>query len=142
MATLGQLVPRIFGRAWQRYGQPIMRVVRPLAQWTLPAGFAYNATVDAVTDAVGVVLPNPEAYWATDDVYLVPTGGTAEARALAAIGVLPTGTISVYVLPADAATVRAAHAVEVDGAWYDVAEVSASPVGANAWLRVELRRRS
>lgn len=142
MATLGQLVPRIFARAWQRYGRPVMRVVRPIAHWALPAGFAYNPTVDAITDAAGIVLPNPEAYWTTDDVYIVPTGGTADEQVLAAIGVIPAGTIYVFVLPQDAATVRAAHAIEVDGAWYDVVEVSARPVGANAWLRVELRRRS
>ena len=143
MQALDFLVPRIFRQAWERYGKPALWAIRPLADWSLPAGFAYDRSVDAITDAAGTVLPNPESYWAGDYVYIVPIGQTADLRAMVAAGVVPSGMVDVKVLSADLATVRAAHAVQINGDWYDVLEVAQAPVGvAGVWGTVRLRRRS
>ena len=147
MATLAHLIPKIFKHAWRRYGKPVMWVVRPPAAWSLPAGFAYDGGLDAITDTAtgSLTLTNPEDYWAGDMVYIVPVGRTADLGVLVAAGVVPEGTVEVYILPADALTVRRAHAVEIAGDWYDVVEVAQGPAGqatSGQWCRVRLRRRA
>jgi len=145
VATLAQMIPRMFWQAWRRYGQPLMTVVRPLGDWNLPAGFAYNAELDVIQDAAGTVLPNPEDYWATDLVYIVPARQTGETRMLMVAGLVPAGTVDVFVLAADLPAVRAAHAVEIDGDWYDMVNVGMEPVGVGSgavWGRVTVQRRS
>lgn len=142
MSVIRQAVA-MFRRAWLAYGRPLLRVVRPMSEWTLPSGFAYDPAVDVIRDTTGRVLPNPDAYWVTDTVYIVPARATTDERVLTAAGIIPTGTLYVYVLPQDVATVRNAHAVEAGNVWYDVVEVTAEPIGTeHAWCRVELRRRS
>ncbi len=147
MATLAQMIPRIFRQAWRRYGQPFMTVVRPFSDWDLPVGFAYNDELDVIQNAAGIVLPNPEDYWVTDMVYIVPARQTGEARALMVAGLVPAGTVDVFVLATDLPAVRAAHAVEIDGDWYDVVNVGMEPVGVGGattavWGRVTVQRRS
>ena len=142
MPSLDKLVRRVFRRAWQRYGGPVIAVVRPLAQWALPEGCTYDPTTDVVRcgdDVVG----NPEDYWAVDYIYVVPLPQSGDMRILAAAGVVPTGQESFSILPADISTVREAHAIEIDGLWFNVAEVESMPLGATkAWARVGLTRRS
>jgi hypothetical protein len=112
-------------------------------RWALPSGFAYDPAVDAIRNSAGVTLPNPEAYWATESIYIVPDDGGGETRVLIAAGVIPAGTLTLSILSDDAATVRAAHAVQVSGAWYDVVEVACEPAGGpGGWCDVQLRRRS
>ncbi len=144
MVGLAGRIKRIFDQAWRRYGRPRMAAVRPPDRWTLPTGYRYEASVDAVIyDATGDVLPNPEAYWAVDYIYIVPTREAADMRALAAAGVVPEGLTEVLILAEDADTVRAAHAIEIDGQWYDVVGVEHAPPGTGgAWARVQLRRRA
>jgi len=143
VAALSAMIQKIFGRAWWRYGKPVLVAVRPTTTWTLPTYFAYDPELDVVKNASGVVLPNPEAYWGTDTVYIVPAADTADVKMLVAAGVVPDGTVEVSVLAADLATVRAAHAVQLSGRWYDVTDVTDAPAGAPAvWGIVRLRRRS
>ncbi len=144
MATLAQLTRRAFLTAWQRIGQPRAAVAPPVTEWTLPTGFAYDPTVDAVRDAAGNTLLNWGDYYAAEYLYIVPDLEDADARRLAAAGLTPTGMLEIFVLPQDADLVRRAHAVEIGGYWYDVEEVS-GPAGVAAdsgWARVRLRRRS
>jgi hypothetical protein len=145
--SLATQIASIFQRAWQAYGQPVVTVVRPPSTWALPAGFAYDQTYDAIQNSAGVVLPNPQAYWVTDTVYLVPTKRTADLDVLIAAGVVPAGTVDIYVLAADVATMQAAHACQINGDWYDVKDVGQAPVGypggaLGIWARVRLQRRS
>lgn len=140
MATLAVKVRLAYLRAWKAYGQPVMTVVKQIADWDLPAGYTYDPVVDRVADAGHNVLPNPEDYWVTASIYIVPDKNPAALRNLAAQGLVPDGTMAVGILSDDAAVVAAAHAVQLDGQWYDVAAVEA---GLNAgWQLVRLTRRS
>jgi hypothetical protein len=144
--SLATSIGSIFQRAWTAYGQPRLTAVRPVSYWGLPAGFAYDPTYDAITDTNHTVLPNPETYWVTDTVYIVPVKRTADLDVLIAAGVVPAGTVDVYILAADMATMGAAHACQINGQWYDVREVALAPVGypgsQGIWARVRLQRRS
>ncbi|MCD6290045.1 MAG: hypothetical protein J7M34_06025 [Anaerolineae bacterium] len=144
MATLASRVRRIFSQAWKQYGRPVMAAVRPVTQWNLPPGYAYDESVDAVTyGSGGAILPNPEDYWVVDYIYIVPTRESADVRALVAAGVVPEGATEVLILVDDLETARDAHAVEIDGLWYDVISVDPGPPGTGGvWARVSLRRRS
>jgi len=121
-----------------------MAVIRPVDRWSLPPGYGYDESLDAVIYGdTGDVLPNPEDYWASDYIYIVPAREAADMRALSAAGLVPDGITEVLILADDAPTVRDAHAVEIDGQWYDVAGVEHAPPGTGgAWARVRLRRRS
>ena len=143
--SLTTWIPRIFNHAWTRYGKPTITAVAPVADWTLPAGFAYNDDLDVIANAAGTVITNPEDYWATDTVYIVPLGRSADLQALIAAGEAPSGTANFLVLDTDAATVRAAHAIQYDGDWCDVQEVAHAPIGlggSGRWARVTVTRRS
>lgn len=144
--SLAARIRRVFLRAWRAYGRPRMAAVRPISQWRLPEGFAYDAARDAIADSAGAILANWDAYWEpVDYIYIVPADTTADLRAMAAAGVVPSGLMDVYVLAADAPTVEACHAIQIQGDWYDVLEVSHGPAGASgqgAWAQVRLQRRS
>lgn len=144
--SLVTMVRRIFLQAWKQYGKPIMAVVPPIASWSLPAGFSYNRETDQVMNSAGIALFNWGDYYAAEYLYIVPITASADNAMLAAAGVIPSGTSEVYILPDDAATVRVAHSIEMDGDWYDVQEVGRAPIGGNtsagAWARVTLKRRS
>ena len=154
MPTLAQLGPRIFRHANRRYGQPYLRAVRPLTQWALPAGFAYDADVDAIRNGAGTVLPNPEAYWATDTIYIVPTASVvstvveniADRMRLIAGGLIEQGELMVWVAQDDIAKLQVAHAVELGNRWYDVQNIQEAPSGYptqdGLWSLVFLRARS
>jgi hypothetical protein len=145
--ALASQITAIFHRAWLAYGKPVLTAVRPLATWALPAGFAYDAQYDAIQNSAGTVLPNPEAYWITDTVYIVPLKRTADLDVLIAAGIVPAGTVEVNILAYDVPRVKVAHAAQLNGDWYDVIDVGQAPVGypggATAlWARVRLQRRS
>jgi len=145
--ALASQIKSIFRRAWLAYGKPTMTTVRPIAYWALPAGFAYAAEYDAITNSAGMVLTNHADYWVTDTVYIVPAKHTADLDMLIAAGVVPSGSVDVYIMAADVARVKASHAAQINGDWYDVIDVGQAPVGypggATAlWARVRLQRRS
>jgi hypothetical protein len=151
MATLAQLIPRIFNHAWQRYGEPTLTAVRPIAYWVLPAGFAYNKDVDAIRDSAGVVLTNVSDYWTSDSIHILPTksapggGDVAELQALPVPGVAQTGEVSVWVLKDDIHKLRVAHALLLGDQWYDLVSQQQAPAGfpdsTGLWARVRLRGR-
>jgi hypothetical protein len=150
--SLSTRVHRVFTWAWRRYGKPVMYVVRRMAEWTLPAGFSYDDETDSIHDAAGLWLPNPEDYWVGEYIYIVPSvrgwgtaSRTADLEVLIAAGIVPAGTIDVFILHDEVDLMREAHAVEVSGDWYDVLEVSRAPIGIGVegiWARVRLTRRS
>lgn len=142
--TLRDMAPRAFRLAWHRYGRPSMTVVQALTNWLLPAGFGYDPHADQVRNAAGAVLPNPEDYWVTSMVYVVPQSQGADLRSLVAAGMLASGTVQVSILAADVPTVRTAHAVQLDDIWYTVKDVQHDPPGTGAagvWATVTLSRR-
>lgn len=146
--SLAARVRSIFMRAWRAYGKPTILAVPPLAEWSLPAGYAYSASHDGIQTGGGEVLNDLDAfmssgYFASETVYIVPAQEVDDLRAMVAAGIAPDGMMELYVLAADLATVRAAFAVQVNGQWYDVAGIGAAPSGAaDVWARVRLRRRS
>lgn len=145
--TLAARIKRIFHRAWRRYGQPTMAALSQPADW-LPAGFAWEPSWDAPMNSGGIVLTNASDYYAgyLDTIYIIPAQQTADVRAMVAAGLIPTGTVDVYILAADLATVETAFAVRLDGDWYDVIDPGHAPAGlsgdAGLWSRVRLRRRA
>lgn len=146
MISLATAVPRIFRLAWERYGKPTISVVPPLADWTLPAGYAYDASLDGIVTGGGAVLTSLYAmsgYFATTEVNIVPTHPSGDTRSLMAAGIIPDGQIEVLVLATDLPTMRAAFAVQVGGLWYNLPKVQPEPIGTtDVWARVRLERRS
>lgn len=151
MATLKHLAARIFRQANRRYGTPYLQAVRPIAEWLLPAGFAYDADVDAIRNGAGTVLPNPESYWLTDVVYIVPSrfsveNFTSEFFSLTAGGISQGGAIEMWIAQADIEIVRAAHAIILDKRIYNVESVQEAPSGypeaSGLWARLRLMGRS
>lgn len=155
MPTLSQLAPRIFRHANRRYGKPYLRAVRPLTQWALPAGFAYDANVDAITNVSGTVLPNPEDYWVTDTIYIVPVASVvstvvediADRYRLSPIGFVASGEIMVWVEGAtDIERVQVAHSILMGNRWYDVENVQEAPTGYPSadglWALIRMRARA
>ena len=154
MATLNQMIPRIFKHAWQRYGKPTMQAVRPISYWALPAGFAYDQDVDAIRNAAGVVLTNHADYWVTDTIYIVPTRSNprvrdvAELQELLVTGSVTIGTVEVWILNNnnDLARVREAHAILLGDQWYNLDNQQPAPSGypdsTGLWSRVRLRGRT
>lgn len=145
--SLKTRVDKIFNRAWKRYGRPQMAVVAPITDWTLPAGFAYDESIDAIANSTHTVILNPEDYWLIDYIYIVPVPppNTADMDAMLAAGVIPTGLVREYILAIDIPTVREAHAVELNGEWYTVIEAAMAPSGYDPrgiWGVVTLQRRS
>lgn len=142
MLSLAQMIPRIFHQAWLRYGRPQMAVVRPISTWALPAGYAYDPAADVIRDGSGYILEEPEAYWDMTYIPVVPASLAPDTRVLIAAGIIASGTLEMVVLAADVPTVRSAHAVEVDGVWYTVKDVSYATAGSGGeWARVTLARR-
>lgn len=140
MPTLATRVRAMFFKAWNAYGRPVMPVVGPPSTWDLPDGYAYDKAVDRVAGPDHVILPNPEDYWTFETVYIIPEANPKEVSNMIAVGKVPVGTMGVGILETDAARVKAAHAVQVKGEWYDVASVEE---GLNAgWRLVLLTRRS
>lgn len=142
MVSLATLARNAFMKAWKRLGRPVAAVVPPVDEWTLPAGFAYDPALDAVRNAFGATLTNWGDYYAAEYLYIVPNVESADMRLLAAAGIVPSGATEIFVLPQDAPLVRRAHALEIDGRWYDVDEVAGPEGGQGTWARVRLRRRS
>lgn len=139
MAKLPTRIGMIFRRAWEAYGNPTAAVVKPVAEWNLPAGFSYDARLDRITDAAHQVLPNPEAYWVEETVYIVPATNPDEMATLIAAGLVKPGSMDIGVLSADAAKLENAYAVRIDSVWYVVDGVE---TGFSAgWRRVRLARR-
>lgn len=144
---LASNVRRIFRQAWKAYGKPMLYAVPPVASWNLPAGYAFDSSLDAIRTADGATLTDLDVlaqYYASEPVYIVPTQRTADLEVLVAAGVVPSGTVEVYVLQPDVATLNAAHAVKLHGQWYDVTEPAQAPVGhaPGIWAKVRLQRRS
>jgi len=144
MSALSTRVKRMFQRAWRAFEKPTLTAIRPIAYWSLPSGWSYDEEVDAIVDSSGTVLPNPEDYWASDTIYIVPLGETADLLNMMTAGLVPSGTVDVLIMQQDVATVNQAHAVQLNGEWYDVVEVAQTPVGHSQgiWARVRLQRRS
>lgn len=151
MATLAHMASRIFRHANRRFGQPYLSAVRPLAEWDLPVGFSYDRDVDAITNATGTVLPNPEAYWYADTVYIVPSrfsveNFTSEFMTLTPGGIVQGGAIEMWIAQADIEKLRVAHAVLLDKRWYNVESVQEAPSGYpgtdGLWARLRLMGRA
>lgn len=145
--SLATQVAVIFRKAWLAYGKPTISVVPPLSSWSLPAGYAYDSSVDAIQTTGGATLNDLDVlseYYATSTVYIVPSGNTADLDVLVAAGIVPSGSVEVYILQADVATVNQAFAVQVNGQWYTVREAGRGPVGHSAgiWAKVLLERRA
>lgn len=145
--SLATQIAAVFQKAWLAYGKPTIAVVPPVADWSLPAGYAYEDSVDAIQTAGGATITDLDAlagYYASDVVYIVPSGRTADLDVLIAAGVVPSGTIEVYVLQADVATIRESFAVQVNGEWYTKSEAGQAPVGHSTgiWAKVRLTRRT
>lgn len=150
--TLANLARRMFFQAWRRYGCPTLLAVRPRSAWSLPAGFAYDADVDAIRNGAGVVLTNAEDYWVSDTVYIVPEasrragGDLAELQQLLVTGIATLGAVGVWVWGDDIAKLRAAHALRLGDQWYDLDRQGPQPSGYpgahGLWAYVRLRGRT
>lgn len=126
-------------------GWPVLTCVKPRAQWTgVPTGYTFDADYDAFINSSGVIWkPTSSTALSTSDyvtVPFLPGSGSAET-ALAAAGMVDTGSRFGRILPANLATVQAAQWLELDGYTYDLAEATANPAGAALWYSLRLAKR-
>lgn len=119
--TLHRLSDRLFGIAHRRYAAPYMTVVRPVSEWTLPAGYSLDAATGNIRDGDGVVLDNPSAYQATATVPIVP-GVAHTGTDILPADITPDDVVMVAVRHDDVATVRSALYVVYQGETYDVVD--------------------
>jgi len=144
--SLTTRVGSIFRRAWRRYGKPTMTTVPPLADWSLPAGYTFDASRDGILTGSGAVLTDLDAlspYFSAGTVYIVPLAASDDLRSMVAAGIAPAGSLELYVLAADVPTVQAAFAIKLGGLWFNVASPAVEPSGTgDMWARVRLERRS
>lgn len=131
-----------FQRLHALAGKPTVRAVQPIASWAanLPAGYAYNDATDAIENSGGTVLTDLSGYWTYDTINVVPDSDGQELLRLMAAGLVAQGSRAVYVLAADAETLRDAWRVVIATHTYRVASVTDDPAGAAQWAKVLLDR--
>ena len=118
---LHRLSDRLWEIAHRRYAAPELTVVRPVSEWTLPAGYSLDAATGNIRNEAGVVLANPSAYMATVVVPIVP-GVTHVGTDILPADVTPDDVVTVAVRYSDVMTVRSALYVIYQGETYDVVD--------------------
>lgn len=131
--------------AHRAMGSKTLSAIGPIAIWTLPAGYAYDPLADAIrhTSSGAVLTPSSTHYSAvTTSIDYVPSGNHSQLQALIEAGLVPAGTLDVWVKASDKATVLAAWRVTLDGLSYQPDLQSAVPAGAPDVAMIRLRQAS
>lgn len=118
---LSRLSDRLWGIAHRRYAAPELTVVRPVSEWTLPAGYSLDTATGNIRDEAGVVLANPSAYMATVTVPIVP-GVAHQGTDILPADITPDDVVMVAVRYDDVTAVRSALYVIYQGETYDVVD--------------------
>lgn len=129
--------------AHRAMGSKTLSAIGPIATWTLPAGYAYDPLADAIrhTSSGAVLTPSSTHYSAvTTSIDYVPSGNHSQLQALIEAGLVPAGTLDVWVKASDKATVLAAWRVTLDGLSYQPDLQSALPAGAPDVAMIRLRQ--
>lgn len=136
---------RGFRQAWRAMGSKTLSAIGPVSTWTLPTGYAYDPLADAIrhTTSGAVLTPSSTHYSAvTSTIDYVPTGNHSQLQALIEAGLVPAGTLDVWVKNSDKATMLAAWRVQLDGLNYQPDLQSALPAGAPDVAMIRLRQAS
>lgn len=136
---------RGFRQAWRAMGSKTLSAIGPVSTWTLPTGYAYDPLADAIrhTTSGAVLTPSSTHYSAvTSTIDYVPTGNHSQLQALIEAGIVPAGTLDVWVKNSDKATMLAAWRVQLDGLNYQPDLQSALPAGAPDVAMIRLRQAS
>lgn len=129
--TVGAASARLsFTKLWRLRGQPTLRIIKPIATWTLPAGVLYDANQDQFVDTQGV--PQTVSYAtqpATVVGFLVNQG--RKSVELAIPGMVTTDTIDVTVLWSAAVQtqIQTCWGVVIDNRLYRVSSWEPMPLG-------------
>lgn len=118
---LSRLSDRLWEIAHRRYAAPQLTVVRPVSEWTLPAGYSLDDATGNIRNEAGAVLSNPSAYMTTVTVPVVPGLAHIGTDILPA-DITPDDVVMVAVRYGDVATVRTAQYVIYQGETYDVVD--------------------
>lgn len=129
---------RMFDRVWREQGGLTLTVVRPMAQWSLPAGYAYQEEEDLIRDNSGNVVTNYAALWTTTTVNYIPAALSEMTQTLIVTGMLQPETREVFVWDAAIATVKGCFRVSASSQEYRVNRVTNTPQAW--WGRVVLER--
>lgn len=136
---------RGFRQAWRAMGSKTLSAIGPVSTWTLPPGYAYDPLADAIrhTTSGAVLTPSSTHYSAvTSTIDYVPTGNHSQLQALIEAGLVPAGTLDVWVKNSDKATMLAAWRVQLDGLNYQPDLQIALPAGAPDVAMIRLRQAS
>lgn len=120
---LSRLSDRLWGIAHRRYAAPVLTVVRPVSEWTLPAGYSLDAATGNIRNGAGQVLNNPSAYMATVTVPIVP-GVAHQGTDILPADITPDDVVTVAVRYSDVTAVRSAPYVIYQGESYDVVDTA------------------
>lgn len=146
MSSLMTIVTENTYRDFRRLqGDPTMTIVRPIAQWTLPSGYAYDDVTDTIRHtSTGAVSTNYSTYWSTDSVDMMPLERSDELRNLILAGIVKEGSFDTLILPDDYATVYAGFRALVDSVEYNILTVRKYPFGVSTAFTylVRLERRA
>lgn len=118
---LSRLSDRLWGIAHRRYAAPYMTAVRPVSEWTLPAGYSLDDATGNIRNEAGAVLANPSAYMATTTVPIVP-GVAHQGTDILPADITPDDVVMVAVRYDDVTAVRSALYVIYQGETYDVVD--------------------
>ena len=123
-------------------GNPTMTIIDPRSTWgdSVPVGYAFDADYDRYINVAGTIWTPTSANVPTSTIKILPSSGQL-ALDLEAGGLVPTGSRSVRILPADYAAVVAAEWCELDSQTYNAAELTPFPAGAALWYIVRLEKR-
>jgi hypothetical protein len=140
MINLRHSLSHFFSQAHQAFGSLSGEYLPPRSTWVLPAGLSYDPSLDCIVNLAGDCV-DPSGYLATGYFAFVPAAETREEQLLTALGIIPSGTLTIAVRAEDLAFLRQAHALKIGSRWFNVAEISEFPPGqpAVALLRLTVR---
>lgn len=118
---LSRLSDRLWGIAHRRHGAPELTVVKPVGEWTLPAGYSLDSATGNIRNEAGQVLSNPSAYMATTIVPIVP-GVVHTGTDILPADITPDDVVVVAVRYSDVTAVRSALYVIYQSETYDVVD--------------------
>jgi len=119
----------IFNRSRIVQKNPIVTVVKPITEWTLPAGYTVDYTLDMITDDFDAVVSDYSSFWETQDVNVLMENRNLAVKGNTLAGMSDSGAQVFYVLAKDVDLVLAAFRIIIGDVQYNVSTVSPEPPG-------------
>lgn len=121
---------RTFNALRRLKGDPTVLIVQPIANWTLPSGYAYDPKRDRIYNSgTNTTLSDYDQYWETDEVDYLPME-SEELNTMIMAGIVKEGSVAARILPADYTKLSVGFRAIIDGVQYNIKGVTKFPAGA------------